>query len=88
MSFVDYTVLDDSGFTIDLGVQYVFKLRAETISGVSTYKFKAWRSVDPEPAEWLLAATEGPHDLENGSILLVVHHADVSFGEVSIVPLQ
>jgi hypothetical protein len=87
MSFVDYAAKDNSGLKIDLGTQYVFKLRAETIAGVSTYKFKVWRSVDPEPAEWLMTETEGLHDLETGSILLVVHHADVSIGEISIVPL-
>jgi hypothetical protein len=31
---------------------------------------------------------EGPYDLKNGSIMLVAHNADVSFGEVTIVPIQ
>jgi hypothetical protein len=88
MFFVAYNIADNSGLDIDLGVEYIYKLRAETISNQSVYKLKVWRSSDPEPVNWLMDEGEGPYDLKNGSIMLVAHNADVSFGEVTIVPIQ
>jgi uncharacterized repeat protein (TIGR02543 family) len=88
MFFVAYNATDSSGLDIDLGVEYIYKLRAETISNQSVYKLKVWRSSDPEPVNWLMDEGEGPYDLKNGSIMLVAHNADVSFGEVTIVPIQ
>jgi hypothetical protein len=71
------------------GVKYIFKVRCETIPGLGgLYSFKVWRDGDPEPAEWLMTAQESLTDPQNGSILLIAHNADITFGNVTIEPVN
>ena len=80
----DYIAADDlSGRTLTLRTTYMFKLKAETQANhITEYKFKVWPQNSPEPGTWdLSAAVTGP---ESGSVLLVAHKCDVSFGDVAI----
>jgi hypothetical protein len=54
----------------------------------SLYEFKIWQEGEPEPKDWTLSAQEGPDDVQSGSLLLLAHHVDCVFGNVSIVPLN
>ena len=70
------------------GVPYVFKMRVETVAGVGgLYSFKVWQEGLPEPAGWDLTRQEGLQDPQSGSLLLVAHHIDATFGNVTITPL-
>lgn len=70
------------------GIPYVFKMRVETIAGVGgLYSFKVWEEAQPEPADWDLTRQEGLQDPQSGSVLLLTHHIDASFGNVTIMPL-
>jgi len=78
-------------------VTYMFKMRVSTVmvatpvSGLapnSLYEFKVWEEGQPEPESWTLSVQEGPDDVQAGSLLLLAHHVDCVFGNVSIVPLN
>ena len=53
----------------------------------STYRLKCWKEEDEEPADWLLEAENGPKELKRGSLVLVAHHTEVTFGNVKVEPL-
>jgi hypothetical protein len=77
----------DSSFSLALGVPYIFKFRVESIASGSRYSLKVWAQGQPEPAVWNLVGQEGLTDVQSGSMLLLVHEADVSFGNVTVVKL-
>jgi hypothetical protein len=91
-------VLADMPQNIDFFVTYIFKMRVSTlmveppVSGLpvpnSLYEFKIWQEGQPEPVSWTLSVQEGPDDVQAGSLLLLAHHVDCVFGNVSIVPLN
>ena len=84
----DYTVVDNSGFELQLGVEYMFKLRVESDVSNSIYSLKVWPVDTPEPADWALIAAEAlSSDKTAGSVLLVAQFVDASFGKVTITPL-
>jgi uncharacterized repeat protein (TIGR02543 family) len=74
--------------TMQFGIQYAFKMRVEKVTGTpyGKYSFKVWRSDLPEPAAWDLQrqATSG---LSAGSLLLLAHHTDATFGNVTVEPI-
>jgi hypothetical protein len=85
-----YRVSDSSGFELQTGVTYIFKLRVETdvSGGFSTYRLKVWPAAQAEPTDWSLVGTEDiADDQMTGSVALVSQFLDASFGTVSIVPL-
>jgi uncharacterized repeat protein (TIGR02543 family) len=77
----------DFNLQLEIDVKYIFKLRSETVSGDSTYSFKVWRADESEPSDWNLVGQEPADDQTQGSLILVAHHVDASFGNVSITPL-
>lgn len=71
-----------------VGGEYIFKMRVETVENVGgLYRIKVWPSTDTEPVDWMLSAQEGTSDPQNGSFLLVAHHIDATFGDVTVTPL-
>ncbi|MCF6339024.1 MAG: fibronectin type III domain-containing protein [Gammaproteobacteria bacterium] len=69
------------------GVPHVLKMRVETPPNEgSIYSLKMWEQAQPEPAGWDLVSQELPTDPQSGSLLLVAHHVDATFGTVTIVP--
>ena len=82
-------VVDTSGLIPEIGTQYTWKMRVETLADLSSlYSLKVWPTADAEPAEWLLTYQNDPDDPSAGSIMLLAHHADVTFGNLSVVPLE
>ncbi len=74
---------------LPLGVPHIFKLRAETVSQTYQYRFKMWPANQPEPSQWDLVGTQDPDipSSGNGSVLLIAHHVDASFGKVTVTPI-
>lgn len=75
----------DSDKKLKNGVTYLFKASVQSRSGLpSYYRMKVWEASLPEPGLWDL---EGPGVLaenKSGSLLLLAHHTDVSFGAVKV----
>jgi hypothetical protein len=68
---------------------YNFKMRVETVPGQGGfYGFKVWQDGQVEPSEWNLTGQQGLSDPQSGSFLLVAHHVDVTFGDVTVVPVS
>ncbi len=81
---------DYSGRVLDLETPYIFKMRVETeAGGQSLYSFKVWEASESEPAGWDLSGYGNDLDPDeaHGSLMLVAHRTDASFGDVTITPL-
>jgi hypothetical protein len=72
-----------------VGVRYSVKLRSETLAGGgSQYRMKMWEFGTAEPTDWTFDRTTPVMDVNsNGSLLLVAHHADVAFGNITVTEL-
>lgn len=76
--------VDLSGKTVPLGQTHMFKMRVENQTGGHHYALRVWKQTDPEPAEWDLMYLDVDRRAARGSLLLVAHHVDATFGEVSV----
>jgi hypothetical protein len=83
---------------IDFGTTYIFKAQVlpdPQGSGADIYRFRVWPQGGIEPGDWEVAGFENsgednaydPGGLATGSLVLLAHHSDVSFGNVIIRPL-
>ncbi len=80
---------DTSGLMLEMNESYYWKARAESPQGTNgLFKMKIWKTSDPEPADWLMEYNGTSDSLQNGSILLLAHHVDVTFGNFSICPVS
>jgi hypothetical protein len=82
--------LDESGFKVNRNRAYNFKMRVQTkapgLSGF--YSFKVWEDGDSEPLGWTFEVQDAPPDETfNGSLLLVAHEVDATFGDVEVLPV-
>ena len=77
---------DNSGRHLNVGVTYMFKMRAQTIGSNTLYSLKVWEQNTNEPAAWTISGYGPPGELKHGSALLNSHYANVSYGNVSIRP--
>jgi hypothetical protein len=84
----EYYVESKQRRRIEFERPYRMKHRVETLSdGTSRYRVKFWPATDEEPSGWDLERIE-PDDLKGGSALLIAHHADVTFGSVTVLSLK
>jgi regulation of enolase protein 1 (concanavalin A-like superfamily) len=61
----------------------------ETIPGSGTrYSIKFWQDGTTEPVAWDVSGNEPTPGPQQGCLLIVAHEADVSIGNISVVPLQ
>jgi hypothetical protein len=87
------------GFPVlDFSTTYIFKAQVlpdPQGSGADIYRFRVWPQGGTEPGDWEVAGFENsgednsydPGGLDAGSLVLLAHHSDVSFGNVIIRPL-
>jgi len=70
-----------------VGATYKFKMRGEALLGGDVqYSLKMWPAGQTEPAGWgMTYTTAAPPAPVSGSLLLVAHHLDVTFGDVAVV---
>ena len=70
------------------GRAYGIRARVHTdANDVSWYQAKFWPLDADEPQTWMLESTGTEGSLSRGSVVLIAHQADVSFGPISITPL-
>jgi len=71
-----------------VGIPHMLKMRGETLpSGDVEYSLKMWPVGQAEPGAWgITYVTNTPPPA--GSLLLVAHYLDVTFGDIAIVPAQ
>ena len=64
---------------------YYFKMKVQSNPGLTaTHSFKMWPLDEAEPAGWDLQGLGFSGEPQSGSILLVAHHVDVVFGDVTV----
>lgn len=78
-------VLARRDFDLELETPYLVRLRTERTSQGPWASLNLWQEGSPEPSGWLLQAQAPEND---GGVLLVTHHADVTWGEVRVSPLD
>ncbi|MCL7414248.1 MAG: Ig-like domain-containing protein, partial [ANME-2 cluster archaeon] len=71
---------------LEVGVTYMFKMRAQTINGNTYYSLKVWEQGSPEPLDWTVSGIGVGGELKQGSLLLASHYVNASFGDVTIIP--
>ncbi|MCB9140392.1 MAG: DUF5011 domain-containing protein [Caldilineaceae bacterium] len=80
-------ILASKSKPVTLGDKIWLRVRAESAPGGDFYSMKIWPDGTPEPAGWDVTGQAHPDALSNGSMLLITHMADASFGEVQVTPL-
>jgi uncharacterized repeat protein (TIGR02543 family) len=74
-------------FFPDLETTYMFRLRVESTPGTGgLYSLKVWEAGQTEPADWNLSIQDDATDLPSGSFLLLAHHVDATYGDVTVTP--
>ncbi len=81
------SILDTQSRSLTPGVTYWFRGRVETNGLGGLYRLKVWEDGQAEPVAWDITGQENLSDPQSGSVLLITHQADVSFGNVSITEL-
>ncbi len=72
----------------EFGKAYLFKMRVESVANAGDiYRFKVWEAAQAEPAAWHMEGRGVAAEPTRGSLLLVAHHVDASFGKVTVTPL-
>lgn len=69
---------------------YIMKMSVQSPSNPDRdgyYRFKVWRASEPEPFGWDMESFGRPGELLTGSLLLVAHHVDATFGDVTVRPI-
>ncbi len=70
---------------IQFNTPYWMKMEVETRTGQTAYyRFKMWPQSESEPADWNVEGPGRNGEPGQGSLLLVAHHVDVTFGDVVV----
>ena len=73
---------------LEPGNTYIFKMAVETQPDrPSRYSVKVWPQGAAEPCDWDVVGENPPGELATGSVVLLAHHTETTFGEVVIEPL-
>jgi len=82
------TILATQSRNLTIGTTYMFKARVETNPGIGgLYSFKVWEQGTAEPTGWDITGQEALSDPQNGSMMLISHHGDVTFGNVNVTSI-
>jgi len=73
---------------IKQGRMYWLKVRVVTGTYGDLYQFKVWEDGKEEPSAWMLETMDPKPIVSHGSFLLVAHHVDMTFGKVTVVPVN
>jgi len=80
-------LLAESTRTLSLNTPYLFKVSITSSPNPgkpATYRFKVWEASQAEPATWDFEQQGNSGEPKSGSILLVAHHVDARFGNVTV----
>ncbi|MCK4959164.1 MAG: fibronectin type III domain-containing protein, partial [Planctomycetes bacterium] len=82
------TVLASKVRPLSYGTTYMLRARVETMDGRGDlYSMKVWEQGQPEPANWDLVGEAREAEPAAGSMMLIAHYADATFGKVEITPI-
>ncbi|QDT63860.1 Ig-like domain-containing protein [Calycomorphotria hydatis] len=81
-------VRDTSGFRLQEGVTYIFKASVQTTAAGHVYRFTVWEKGETELNGHTISTTRPLSEFANGSILLVSHKLDATFGNITVTPLS
>jgi hypothetical protein len=85
---IGFRGVDKKGKKMALGVPYMLKARVQSRErNTSLYFLKAWAADTPEPVEWDITTSGVKGELTHGAVLLLAHHADVTYGNVTVTPI-
>ncbi len=74
---------------MEFNTEYIFKMSVQSIPGdAAYYRLKFWRASNPEPSQWTLQGFGSETAPDAGSLLLVAHHVDAKFGQVTVTDLS
>lgn len=79
--------VDKKDESFPVGSTQWIKMRVETLADGHVYSLKMWADGEEEPARWELVNTQPLDGVDSGSLVLVAHHVDVTFGDLSVVPI-
>ena len=81
-------LVEDLNRTLTNDVEYIWKLRLETLSNGDTfYGMKLWEQGQTEPVAWDYSGTDNVPGILNGSTIFIAHHVDATYGNVTIADL-
>lgn len=75
-----------TGYQVDIGEEHLIKVQVENGPN-PRYRWRIWPADEPEPTSWQTMRLNGAPAPASGSLALVAHEADASFGDVVITPL-
>ncbi|WP_447971919.1 Ig-like domain-containing protein [Nitrospira sp. M1] len=78
--------VDNSGFTLSPGKTYSFRSRTQALTSGVLYTLKVWEVGQPESSGSLIQVLNNPPQ-PVGSLLLLAHKADVTFGPTNVIPI-
>ncbi len=81
-------VHDTSGGTIPLGQTMLYKMQVRTQANGDLYSLRVWHQGTPEPAVWDLIYLDQAKKAARGSLLLLSHYVDATFGDVEVAPTE
>ena len=80
-------LLGESTRTLSLNTPYIFKIGITSNPNPgkpATYRFKVWEAAQAEPATWDFELQGNNGEPRSGSIVLLAHHVDARFGNVTV----
>ncbi|HEG43343.1 MAG TPA: hypothetical protein ENH94_04760 [Phycisphaerales bacterium] len=70
------------------GTTYMLRARVETMDGQGDiYSMKVWEQGQAEPVNWDIVGEAQQAEPAAGSLMLIAHYANASFGKVEITPI-
>jgi regulation of enolase protein 1 (concanavalin A-like superfamily) len=79
-------------FQLQFGTTYVFKMRVQTITTGANpghqYTLSVWQQGQPEQSGVTISSLQPLTGVQSGSALLVAHHIDASFGDISVTRIN
>jgi hypothetical protein len=72
---------------LEMGKTYWLRARVESTHEGNLYSLKFWDDGHKQPFDWDLQKFAGEGNLASGSFLLVAHHVDMTFGNITVVPV-
>jgi hypothetical protein len=74
-------VQEQEPFALELETEYYLRAHTKRMGQSATVSMRVWRADGEEPSDWQLSSVTNAHD---GSVLLIAHHATVTWGAVSV----
>ncbi len=81
---------DLTGRRLSVGTTYIYKLQAQagTPTAGPVYRLKVWEAGTSEPFAWDIQSSLPVGSPDQGSLALVAHHVDATFGDVQVRDLS